>query len=75
MQDMNEKDEKRERGQVKWFNPDVEYGYITPDEGTLDLFFRYTASEDEKMPAEGDQVEYKKIHGRDGPEATELTIV
>ena len=32
------------QGTRKWFNPEEEYGYITPDDGDEELFFSYSAT-------------------------------
>jgi cold shock protein len=32
------------QGALKWFNPDEGYGYITPDDGSEEVFFSYSAT-------------------------------
>jgi CspA family cold shock protein len=53
-------------GTVKWFNSKKGYGFITPDDGSPDVFVHYTAIEggenDFKIIYEGDIVEYEITH-------------
>ena len=64
-------------GTVKWFNDSKGYGFITPDEGTKDLFVHHTAIAGEgfKTLAEGARVEYEARQGQKGPEAANVIPV
>jgi CspA family cold shock protein len=59
-------------GTVKWFNDQKGYGFITPDDGSKDLFVHYSNIEGDgfKSLAEGQQVTFESGEGRKGPEAT-----
>ena len=56
-------------GTVKWFNDAKGYGFITPDEGSKDLFVHLTgiAGSGFKSLAEGARVEYEAREGRRAP--------
>jgi len=58
-------------GVVKWFNDSKGYGFITPDEGTKDLFVHFSniAGDGFKTLAERQRVEYEAREGEKGPEA------
>jgi cold shock protein len=65
------------QGTVKWFNENKGYGFITPDEGSEDLFVHYTAIEGEgfKSLQEGERVSYEPGRGRKGEEARNVRKV
>src|SRR5918999_371137 len=52
-------------GTVKWFNDSKGYGFITPEEGTKDLFVHHSniAGEGFKTLAEGTRVEFEQGEG------------
>jgi CspA family cold shock protein len=64
-------------GTVKWFSDDKGYGFITPDEGTKDLFVHHSAivAEGYKTLAEGAKVSFETESGPKGPSATQVTPI
>jgi CspA family cold shock protein len=64
-------------GTVKWFNDAKGYGFITPDEGSKDLFVHFSSivGEGFKTLAEGARVEYEPRQGEKGPEATNVVAI
>jgi len=64
-------------GTVKWFNSEKGYGFITPDDGSKDLFVHFSAIEGEgyKSLNEGQKVEYEATQGQKGPQASKVRPV
>ena len=58
-------------GTVKWFSDDKGYGFITPDDGSDDVFVHHSSIEGEgfKTLDEGAKVEYEVEQGPKGPAA------
>ncbi len=63
-------------GTVKWFNDEKGYGFITPDEGTKDVFVHFSniAGDGFKTLSEGARVQYEEREGAKGPEATQVAL-
>ena len=61
-------------GTVKWFSDDKGFGFITPDEGSRDLFVHYSGiiSDGYRSLAEGTRVSYEEEHGDKGPKAVNV---
>jgi cold shock protein len=62
-------------GTVKWFNADKGFGFITPDDGTTDVFVHQSAinSSGYRDLREGAKVSYEAEAGDKGPKATKVT--
>ena len=64
-------------GTVKWFNGEKGYGFVTPDDGTKDLFVHFSAIQADgyKSLDEGQKVEYDATQGQKGPQASNVRVV
>lgn len=58
-------------GLVKWFNSEKGFGFITPADGSKDVFVHFSAiqSNDYKTLDEGQKVEFTIESGAKGPAA------
>jgi CspA family cold shock protein len=61
-------------GTVKWFNSTKGYGFVTPDDGSPDVFVHFSAIEGTgyRELTEGERVEYDASAGAKGPQATKV---
>ncbi len=64
-------------GTVKWFSNEKGYGFISPDDGSEDVFVHHTgiAGDGFKSLQEGDKVTYEVTQGRKGLQAENVTPV
>lgn len=64
-------------GTVKWFNIEKGFGFITPDDGSDDVFVHYSGivSGGFKSLDENQKVEYVLTNGPKGLQATEVKVV
>ena len=62
-------------GTVTWFSDEKGYGFISPDDGSEDLFVHYTGIEGSgfKTLEEGAQVTFETSQGKKGPQAVNVT--
>lgn len=61
-------------GTVKWFNDSKGFGFITPSDGSNDVFVHHSSikSEGFRSLAEGQQVTYDVEQGPKGPSAVNV---
>ena len=61
-------------GKVKWFNETKGFGFITPDDGSEELFAHYTAIQSSgfKVLKENQQVTYDVVRGQKGLQASNI---
>jgi CspA family cold shock protein len=64
-------------GTVKWFSDEKGFGFITPDEGSRDLFVHHSSIQADgyRSLAEGAKVSYEEEAGPKGPKAINVQKV
>ena len=62
------------RGTVKWFSDQKGYGFITPEDGSKDVFVHHSAIQGDgfKTLRDGQAVEFEVTQGAKGPQATNV---
>jgi len=65
------------RGTVKWFNGEKGFGFISPEDGSGDVFVHYSgiAGSGYKFLEEGQFVEFEIGDGAKGPQAVDVRAV
>lgn len=65
------------QGTVKWFNSTKGFGFITPSDGSADVFVHYSAitGDGYKSLDEGSEVEFELADGDKGPKATNVRAI
>jgi CspA family cold shock protein len=68
---------KMATGTVKWFSDEKGYGFITPDDGSKDVFVHFSniSGEGFRSLAEGAKVEFEVTEGAKGPQATNVSAI
>ena len=61
-------------GKVKWYNSRKGYGFITPDDGSKDVFVHITALSESNIPYldEGDSVSFEIVEEKGKTKAVKL---
>ena len=64
-------------GKIKWFNDAKGFGFVTPDDGSKDVFVHFSSIQGEgfKSLAEGDRVEFEVQPSDKGPKAANVRKV
>ncbi|MCP4075373.1 MAG: cold-shock protein [Gammaproteobacteria bacterium] len=61
-------------GTVKWFNESKGFGFISPSDGSADVFVHFSAIQGSgfKVLTEGQEVTFETENGQKGPQAANV---
>ena len=64
-------------GKIKWFNDAKGFGFVTPDDGSKDVFVHFSAIQGDgfKSLTEGDKIEFDVQASDKGPKAANVRNV
>ncbi|AKH88483.1 transcription antiterminator/RNA stability regulator CspE [Edwardsiella tarda] len=64
-------------GSVKWFNADKGFGFISPADGSKDVFVHFSAIQSNEFRTldEGQKVEFSVENGPKGPSAVNVVAI
>ena len=64
-------------GTVKWFNSEKGFGFITPDDGTTDVFAHFSAitGSGYRNLEENQKVEFETAQGQKGLQAEKIRVI
>jgi CspA family cold shock protein len=64
-------------GTIKWFNESKGFGFISPDDGSADVFVHFSAITGDgfRTLTEGQKVSYSLENGPKGPQANQVSPV
>ena len=64
-------------GTVKWFSSEKGFGFITPEDGSKDLFVHFSAIQGSGYRSldENQSVEFDVVQGDKGPQATNVRVL
>lgn len=64
-------------GTVKWFDSKKGYGFISPDDGSQDVFVHFSAIDAQGFRTldEGQAVQFESEMGNKGPQAKMVSVV
>lgn len=67
----------KRKGNVKWFNEAKGFGFITPEDGSKDVFVHFSAilNDGFKTLAEGQKVEFEIVDSAKGPSAANVVSI
>lgn len=63
------------QGTVKWFNATKGFGFITPSDGSKDVFVHKSETPGSQVLQDGDRVEFEVTESAKGPQATNVQLV